>query len=267
MKEFLNVGEMAEIFGIGVQTLHYYDSIKLFQPCARDKKSGYRKYRFDQVYQLASIRYMRKMGYSLEAIKDFLDSRKPEDTIDLLKKQSLTLHEKWMELMQIDEAIQRKIYFVERKMLKLNVDAVAIRWFPDRYYIPLGKEESLYMNDSFYLYPTIAFYEHDLKYFGAYLDFAIDGLNMVDAGIDPQITQCIPAGNYLVAYHKGPYEKVETRIRQMREDFSQQRLSVCAINFNIIDQFVEQDSENYITEIDIQIIDDTDISSSTTLTE
>lgn len=256
MKELLNIGEMAEIFGIGVQTLHYYDSIKLFQPCARDKKTGYRKYRFDQLYQLASIRYMRKMGYSLEAIKDFLDSRKPEDTIQLLKKQSQTLHEKWTELMQIDEAIQRKIHFIERKRLKLNVDAVDIRWFPNRYYIPLGKEENLYMNDSFYLYPTIAFYEHDLKYFGAYLDFAIDGINMADAGIDPQITQCIPTGNYLVAFHKGPYERVDKRIQQLREEFSHHRLSVCAINFNIIDQFVEQDSENYITEIDIQIMDD-----------
>jgi DNA-binding transcriptional MerR regulator/effector-binding domain-containing protein len=239
----------------------------LFQPCARDPKTGYRKYRFDQLYQLASIRYMRKMGYSLEEIKDFLDSRKPEDTIDLLKKQSHTLREKWMELMQIDEAIQRKIQFVERKRLKLNVDAVAIRWFPDRYYIPLGREESLYMNDSFYLYPTIAFYEHDLKYFGAYLDFTVDGLNMVDAGIDPQITQCIPSGNYLVAYHKGPYEKVETRIQQLREEDSHHRLSICAINFNIIDQFVERDSENYITEIDIQILDDADIKSSLTVSE
>lgn len=253
MKEFLNVGEMAEFFGIGVQTLHYYDSIKLFQPCARDKKTGYRKYRFDQVYQLASIRYMRKMGYSLEAIKDFLDSRKPEDTIDLLKKQSLTLREKWMELMQIDEAIQRKIHFIECERLKLNTEGMDIRWFPNRYYIPLGKEENLYMNDSFYLYPTIAFYEDDLKYFGAYLDFSIEGLNIEDAGIDPKMTRVIPAGNYIVAYHTGPYEKVEERIRQIRDAFSHLKLNHCAVNFNIIDQFVEQNNENYITEIDIQI--------------
>lgn len=255
MKEFLNVGEMAEVFGIGVQTLHYYDSIKLFQPCARDKKTGYRKYRFDQVYQLASIRYMRKMGYSLEAIKDFLDSRNPEDTIDLLKKQSFTLREKWMELMQIDEAIQRKIHFIERKRLKLNTEGMDVRWFPNRYYIPLGKEENLYMNDSFYLYPTIAFYEDDLKYFGAYLDFSIDGLNIEDAGIDPTMTQVIPAGNYIVAYHTGPYEQVEERIHQMRNAFGHLKLNRCAVNFNIIDQFVEQNNENYITEIDIQIDD------------
>lgn len=256
MKEFLNIGEMAEIFGIGVQTLHYYDSIQLFQPSARDPKTGYRKYRFDQVYQMASIRYMRKMGYSLEAIKDILDSRNPEDTIDLLKKQSGALREKWMELMQIDEAIQRKIHFIERKRLKLNTEAIDIRWFPERYYIPLGNEENLYMNDSFYLYPTIAFYEHDLKYFGAYLDLSLDGLNVTEAGIDPQITQIIPSGNYLVAYHVGPYERVEERVRQLRDQFQHKQLSVCAINFNIIDQFVEQNNENYITEIEIQIFDE-----------
>jgi hypothetical protein len=35
MKEYLTVGELARTFGLDVQTLHYYDSIGLFQPARR----------------------------------------------------------------------------------------------------------------------------------------------------------------------------------------------------------------------------------------
>lgn len=253
MKEYLNVGEMGKIFGLGVQTLHYYDAIELFQPVDRDERTGYRKYRFDQVYQMACIRYLRKMGYSIDDVRRFMDSRNPEDTLELLKKRSQTLQKNWAELMQIDEAIQRKIHFIEHKRMNLQLDAIKMRWFPERYYIPLGNEENLYMKDTFYLYPTIAFYEKDLKYFGAFLDISMDGLNVDSMGVDPQITSVIPSGNYLVGYHKGPYEAVEKKIAQMRGMHPQLKLGLCAINFNIIDQFVERSNENYITEIQIPI--------------
>ena len=65
-KEYLNVNELATLFGLKVQTLHYYDKIGILKPSYRDPNNGYRKYRFDQTYKLASIRYMRKLGYSIE---------------------------------------------------------------------------------------------------------------------------------------------------------------------------------------------------------
>ena len=52
-------------FGLNVQTLHYYDKVGVFKPSDRDPGNRYRKYRFDQIYELASIRYMRKLGYSV----------------------------------------------------------------------------------------------------------------------------------------------------------------------------------------------------------
>ena len=64
-KEYLNVNELATLFGLNVQTLHYYDKIGILKPSYRDPKNGYRKYRFDQTYKLASIRYMRNWGIPL----------------------------------------------------------------------------------------------------------------------------------------------------------------------------------------------------------
>jgi effector-binding domain-containing protein len=147
--------------------------------------------------------------------------------------------------MRIDNAIQRKIHFMEQKLANLKLEALETRWYPERRYIPIGSEDHLYMEDSFYFYPTIAFYEENLKYFGAYLEVSADGLN----------TDVIRSGSYLVGYHKGPYELVEQRIAQIRDARPDLSLGRCVINFNIIDQFVERDSENYITEIQIPIED------------
>jgi len=256
MQDYLTVSEMGKLFGLGVQTLHYYDTIKLFTPAVRDPQTGYRKYKFDQVYQLASIRYLRKMGYSLENVRKYLNSRNSLDTIDLLKERSQILHEQWAALMQIDSAIQRKIQFIEHKCATLVLDSIEVRYFPERRYISIGSEEHLYVEDSFYFYPTIAFYNKNMKYFGAYIDFSMDSAGTDSYGIDPQVTSVIPYGNYLVGYHKGPYEKVEERFAQMRDAYPELLLSDLVINFNVIDQFVEQNSNNYITEIQMRIIDE-----------
>ena len=248
MKKHLSVGELARTFGLDVQTLHYYDSIGLFQPEVRDEKTRYRKYRFDQIYQLASIRYLRKMGYSLDSIKGYLDARNPDSSMILLGKRSEELQRQWAQLMRINDAIERKIRFVNWERSQLALDSVQVQRFDERYYIPIGSEEILYLEDSFYFYPTIAFYEGDLKYFGAYLyETAPD-----EAGGEGAAS-VIEAGEYLVGYHKGPYESILQTIQAIRDTRRGWTLGSRVITFNIIDQFLERNRENYITQVQIPI--------------
>ena len=70
MKEYFSIGELAELFGLNIQTLYYYDSVGIFSPRERNEKNGRRKYEFDQIYELATVSYMRRLGYSLEEIKE-----------------------------------------------------------------------------------------------------------------------------------------------------------------------------------------------------
>ena len=258
MKKYLSVGDLAHTFGLDVQTLHYYDSIGLFQPEIREEKTRYRKYRFDQIYQLASIRYLRKMGYSLDNIQEYLDTRNPDNTLALLGKRSEELQRQWERLIRINNAIQRKIQFVNQQRSHLDLDSVEVQWFPERYYIPIGSEEILYLEDSFYFYPTIAFYEGDLKYFGAYLYAPVDEQNEQENAVDPHNASVIEAGQYLVGYHKGPYETIQQTIQSMRGTHEDLLLGERVINFNIIDQFLERNRANYITQIQIPVIKDND---------
>lgn len=255
MKDFMSVCEIGRLFNLSVQTLHYYDTIDLFKPAYRDAQNGYRKYRFDQIYQLASIQYLKKLGYSLDQVKAYLGSRSLTNTLEILKERSRYLHAQWQELIQIDNAIQRKILFVERKLAHLEREKIEVRWFPERRYLPIGLEEELYNRDSFYFYPTIAFYEDGLKYFGALLDVAADGVSPESERLPVEQTAILPAGMYLVGYHTGPYEDIGDTFDAMRRAGAELPLSARAVNFNIIDQFVESDPQNYLTEVQMPLGD------------
>ena len=246
-KEYLNVNELATLFGLNVQTLHYYDKIGILKPSYRDPKNGYRKYRFDQTYKLASIRYMRKLGYSIEAVRDFQDTKDPDEALQRLKERSAAIHEQWEEMMRIDHAILRKIQFIEDSKDEIDYESFRIVEYPERKYISIGTETEIYAGESFYFYPTLVFYEGTKKEFGALLTDEVPEEN-VDI-------HTIPAGTYVVGYHKGAYEQIQDSFKRIREWGQNLDLEDGILAVNIIDQFVEQNNENYATRIEVRITD------------
>jgi len=251
MKDFFSIGEFGELFGVDVQTLRYYDSIDLLVPAHRDANTGYRSYKFDQVYQFASIRYLRRLGYSLQQIRQYLDSRTLEHTMAQLRQQSALLKQRWNELMNIDSAISRKLEFIEQQLPLVDLQQVDVKTFSDRYYLDIGSEETLYGSDVFYFYPTLVFYQGSEKRFGAFLhDY--DPLQTPLFGTEVSV---IKGGAFLCGYHQGPYEVISDSSIRMRESSRHLKLAEMSINFNILDQFVERDNQKFITEIQIPILE------------
>ena len=256
MKDRYTVGEFGEMFRLNVQTLRYYDSIGLFRPKHRDERTGRRSYAFEQVYGLASIRFLRRLGYSLEDVQDYLNQRQAEDTLEILKKRSGELRRQLEELQDLDNAIRRKIRYTEAALTEVEErggpDSITVHTIGQRRYIPIGEEELLYNDDSFYLYPTVVFYEGPRKTFGAYLYQEEDApANLPATHGAPEI---IPAGEYLCGYHRGPYEQVHETDARLRAAHPELALSGETIDFNIVDQFVERDSDNYLTGMQIRIV-------------
>lgn len=251
MKGYFSIGELAELFGLNIQTLYYYDNIGIFSPRERDEKNGRRKYEFDQIYELANVSYMRRLGYSLEEVKESRSSLNLDRTVDIMKQRSAELRRQWEELLDIDEAIQRKIRFIEQEMDGICPEEIEVKFFGDRKFISIGQEELLYKENSFYFYPTIAFYEGDRKYFGAYLYPDDEALPKT---VPQSRIQIIEGGHFLCGYHLGGYEGVPDTIRRLREARPDLKLGNEAINFNILDQFVESDSENFITSMQIRVL-------------
>lgn len=248
MKDYFSIGEFSELFGVDVQTLRYYDSIGLLVPAHRDTVTGYRKYKFDQVYHFASIRYLKRLGYSLKQITLFLASRSLEHTMGQLRTQSAQLKQRWNDLMNIDSAIQRKLEFIEGQLPLVDFQGVTRKTFPTRYFLDIGVEETLYGSDVFYFFPTLVFYHGEEKRFGAYL-FNLDKPDDIIGEVLP-----IAAGDFLCGYHHGSYESIGETFLRIRKEATGICLADYCVNFNIVDQFVEHDNSRFITEVQIPIL-------------
>lgn len=83
------VKQLADMAGVSVRTLHYYDEIGLLKP-AYVGANGYRAYGRDDVLRLQQILLHRALGFSLRAIAAILDD--PQfDRLSALERQHAQL--------------------------------------------------------------------------------------------------------------------------------------------------------------------------------
>ena len=87
MKNTYQVSEVADISGVSIRTLHYYDSIGLLVPGQRSA-AGYRLYSDADLMRLQQILLNRELGLSLDAIRGLLDDTKFDRRCALLEQRA-----------------------------------------------------------------------------------------------------------------------------------------------------------------------------------
>ncbi len=70
----MNIKRFAEITGVSVRTLHYYDEIELLKPDFVDEKNGYRYYGEKSLSRMQEIMFYRELDFSLDNIKKIVSS-------------------------------------------------------------------------------------------------------------------------------------------------------------------------------------------------
>jgi MerR family transcriptional regulator, thiopeptide resistance regulator len=86
------VGEVAELAGVTVRTLHHYDELGLLSPGGRSE-AGYRLYSYDDLARLREILVWRALGFSLGEIAALLDDPGHDRLAALERQRELIEHE------------------------------------------------------------------------------------------------------------------------------------------------------------------------------
>ncbi|MDQ2722102.1 MAG: MerR family transcriptional regulator [Actinomycetota bacterium] len=99
------VGQVAELVGVSVRTLHHYDEIGLVRPGARSSV-GYRSYSDADVERLHRVLLYRELGFPLEEIATLLDDPSV-DALAHLRRQRALLDERIDRLHQMVAAVEK----------------------------------------------------------------------------------------------------------------------------------------------------------------
>ena len=70
----LQIKEFAELTGVSVRTLHYYDEIGLLKPSFVDEQNGYRFYDEASLERMQEILFYRELDFPLKSIAEILAS-------------------------------------------------------------------------------------------------------------------------------------------------------------------------------------------------
>ena len=109
----MRIKEFAQLTGVSVRTLHYYDEIGLLTPALVDKRTGYRYYNEQSLLRMQEILFYRELDFSLKSIGEMLSS--PHyDARKSLEEQKILLTLK-------KERLERLIASIDQAMKGANV--------------------------------------------------------------------------------------------------------------------------------------------------
>lgn len=110
------IGEFSKITGASIKTLRYYDEINLLNPSEVDPFTNYRIYTNKEIQIYERINYLKKIGFTLEEIKNNLNNL----TVEFLNQKQMELESKKDLIMsQILEIENLKNSFENKKVKSL----------------------------------------------------------------------------------------------------------------------------------------------------
>lgn len=101
------IKKLAEIAGVSVRTLHYYDQTGILKPEFRTA-NGYRHYGEDAAVKLQQIMFFRELDFSLEEIKNIM-SRPDFNVLEALEQHRILLKKRAGRLRELQSTVDRTI--------------------------------------------------------------------------------------------------------------------------------------------------------------
>ena len=130
MKGYFKIGEIAKLYGIGTDTVRYYEELGLIHPSRDD--NGYRLYHIEEIWRMNVIRDLRSLGFSLEHIRLYLEERSVESTLTLLEKELEEIQRRYAQLERLENNVHKRIKSIEAAREK-TIGIVEKKTFPLRH--------------------------------------------------------------------------------------------------------------------------------------
>ena len=130
MKDYYKIGEISKIYNIGRDSLMYYEELGILKPF-RDK-NGYRMYSIEDIWKLNMIKEFRIIDFSMKNIKDYLDDRKVDSTINVLTQGLDIIDKKIEELNKHKKNIENRLVSINQSTQNIETEEVKVNHIKSR---------------------------------------------------------------------------------------------------------------------------------------
>ncbi len=268
MNQYFTTGEFAKLWGVKKQTLFHYDEIGIFKP-AITKPNGYRYYSYQQFDIFGVILVLKEVGMSLQEIKTYLDGRSPEQLVHLFSDKMSRIDREIEHLKKLKQVMHEKIEITKRAASLIG-DEIELKELEDEYFMISPKLDhfndreffdrlSEYMkredfNEYVMWYSVGVMIDPERLKKKQYLDYT-HFYSRIEDSSKAQTVFLKPKGLYLIAYHRGNYDKTYQAYDRMIEFAKNNNLEFCGYSYEefILDEASVIGYDNYITEIQIQV--------------
>lgn len=127
-KYLFSTGKFAKLNGINKRTLHYYNDIGLFRPEITGE-NGYHYYSLMQSMQLEMILLLRKLGLSIDDIREYTASPSEDSFTKILTDKKRLINQSIEQLMEAKD-------FLQQKLDKLDLGLIAEHGKIERLHLP-----------------------------------------------------------------------------------------------------------------------------------
>lgn len=265
MKDFYQIHEIAQLFHLHPDTLRYYEEKGLLHP--EREKSGYRRYTIQDICTLNVIRALRELDIPTEDIRDYLQRRSVEETLDFLAWEERLLEEKMDRLATASrEARQRKNRL--EKYRNVQEGEVTLTWEEERPYVFLRENIILEKEVDFLLKKLEGKHQDDIKVIGTQTMGAIlDGESLKNGiynhfstvffltPIDRPHDALLPAGRYASLFYRGSYDRLESHLHALLAGVHSAGLTPASPPLELyhIDTHDTGREEEYVTQLQVAV--------------
>ena len=267
MKDYYKIGEISKIYGIGRDSLMYYEDIGILKPF-RDK-NGYRMYKLSDIWRLNLIKELRSLNFPMKKIKEYLDDRNIESTKEILNKEIILIDEKIEELLSYKQNIMKRLDTINDELRNLKLYEIDLVYINKRKALELNANITKDEEFDFLIQKLQKDYENRFTILGNNNIGSSFCLDKIKQGIynefksvfcfledEEEIYNIIfNEGYYLTLTYKGKYKNNKHYINKMFKYIEEKGYKIISdpIEIDKIDIHETEDINEFITEIQIPV--------------
>ena len=267
MEDLFSIGELSKYQNISKQTLIFYDKIGLFCPDYVDPNNGYRYYSASQIDYLDTILIMKKIGFSLNEIKEHMQHYNIDSSLIALRKQVTVIDRQIQELRLIRNRVLHRCGQLEDAIRHRGSESAVVIEYRDAQYILFREVKSPFTLKEISIATKKCFadsFQEQLPIFfqsgvivplrhireGRFTEASTAFLPIEKTEKVKNIRQ-LPAGTCACVYHVGDYPSIGRSYQKLLDYCEHHNWNIIsdAYEFCINDYITSHDENEYVTKI------------------